>query len=401
MRKLLLFQPSADKTLGRSATSLILNTLARRVKSLIPVTLFALASCNVHEWPEELYETHTFTLSMNFDTGLPLHKEVFYTRDWEESRANDADKDYDMRYIINVYKVSDQNDENRNVWDQFVFTRSVTPNPNYTVALDLPEGKYKFRVWADYIEKGSQSDKFYLTSDFTEIMLDKRGDHPGSNEKRDAFRGTAYGEVYDPVLYQYQHGGTPDNNAVAEMKRPMGRYEFISIDMDDFFDKEIKSRDSQFWDDLLTKAASRGDFDASTGPWGGLTRDDIAEAIGLDKYKVILSYNAFMPSSYNFYTDKPSDSSTGISFESSMSLGDDGIRLGFDYILVDDQTTMNMNMAIYNPDGKLIATTSGVEVPIARSKNTIVRGTFLTVSSGGGVTINPGFDGDDFNIEIK
>ena len=350
------------------------------------VSLIALSGCNVHEWPEETGETYDFTLTLDFNTDLPLHKEVYYTRDGE---ARAIDNDFDIRYIVNIYDVADENDGNRNVVTQYTFTRSFSENPDYTIRLQLTEGRYRFRVWADYVEAGSKKDKFYVTSDFTEIKLDESVAHYGNTERRDAFRGSAYAEVVDPLLYSYTHGGAvADNNVVVSMHRPMGRYEFISTDMDEFLDKEVRSRAAALMEGLLTK-----------GP-ENITRDDVAETIGLDKYKVVFSYNAFMPSSYNHYTDKPSDSSTGIRYEASMSLGEDGIRLGFDYILVDQETTMNLNLAVYNPEGQLIANTSGVEVPIARSKNTIVKGSFLTVSSGGGVTINPDFEGDDFNIEI-
>ncbi|WP_353937103.1 DUF6562 domain-containing protein [uncultured Muribaculum sp.] len=55
---------------------------------------------------------------------------------------------------------------------------------------------------------------------------------------------------------------------------------------------------------------------------------------------------------------------------------------------------------MYDPDGALIGRVSPVDVSTKRSRNTVVKGRFLTSKATGGVGINPGFDGE-FNIEIK
>ncbi|MCH5231709.1 MAG: hypothetical protein J1F43_07945 [Muribaculaceae bacterium] len=362
---------------------------------LLSAASMLLASCNVHEWPEELESSYPFILYMNFDDALLLYKEVYYTRA-DDSRA-DSDG-HDIRYIVNVYRVTDENDNNRDVYRSFSFTQGYVANHDYHVALSLPEGRYRFRVWSDHVASGTQTDLYYTTSDFSGIYINESSGHPGNNEMRDAFRGNAYGEVYDPELYEIRNGVAPDNSATAAMQRPMGRYEFISTDMDEFLDKIVESVDSHILESYMRSKTrdSRGEVF-----WNGLTRDEVAEVAGLDNYKVVFSYNAFMPDTYNLYTDKPSDSATGVSYNGKMSVGDEGMQMGFDYILVDDQTTMNLNMQIYNGDGEMIANTNGVEVPVVRSKNTVVKGAFLTVTSGGGVTINPDFEGDDFNIEIK
>lgn len=365
--------------------------------------VLALSSCNVHEWPQDEEESYPFVLDMQFETNLPLYKEVCYTRDAkaEESRAGESD--HDIRYIVNVYSVTDEDDANRFVWRQYKFNRSYAINHDYRVQLQLPEGNYRFRVWSDHVNTESQEDKYYNTTDFTELYLHEEDGHQGSNEFRDAFRGEAYGVVEDPELYYQRHGVAPDNHAQAQMKRPMGRYEFISTDLDEFLDKAVQNANEETREALLraaSRAQSRGEDTKGEIFWNGLTRDEVAEAIGLGNYRVVFGYNAFMPSSYNLYTDKPSDSSTGVTYESKMQVSNEGMQMGFDYILVDDQTTMNLNMSVYDSEGNLIANTSGVEVPVARSKNTVVKGTFLTVSNGGGVAIDPGFDGDDFNIKV-
>lgn len=382
--------------------SLTLRKVLSNFSSFIGVgaLTLTLASCNVHEWPEDLGERYTFTLIMDFDKELPLHKEVTYTRDSKADPSLDEQANYDIRYLVRVYRVKDENDANREVFETHTFTRPSSEAYNHQVQLNLPEGNYRFRVWSDHVAKGTEDDHFYSTVDFADIKILADPTHPGANEFRDAFRGSAYGSVYDPELYQINNGRKPDHSATAEMRRPMGRYEFISTDMDEFLDKLLENLDPATKASMLEMAASRTDTKGEIF-WNGLTRDEVAEALGLDKYTVVFSYNAFMPNSYNIYTDKPSDSATGVSYESKMLIADQGMALGFDYILVDDETTMNMNLAVYDDNDELVSATSGVQVPVARSKNTIVKGAFLTVTSGGGVAINPGFEGPDFDIEIK
>ena len=43
----------------------------------------------------------------------------------------------------------------------------------------------------------------------------------------------------------------------------------------------------------------------------------------------------------------------------------------------------------------------GRGAPIVRNKETLVRGEFLTSKASEGVSINPGFDGEDYNFEVK
>ena len=377
--------------------------ISMKKTSLLPVLAFffvlpiLLSSCSVHEWPEEIVEQHSFMLYLDFDTDLPLHKEVYYTRGDDDTRAMEGN--YDIRYIVNVYKVKDANDDSRSIDHTLVFTRPYDINPDYSVEIKLPEGNYRFRVWADYLVAGTKTDLHYNTSDFGEIKINGANGHPGNTEFRDAFNGTTYATVTDPLIYEINHGTVPDNSARVPMKRPMGRYEFISTDMEEFLGKVIEATENEDLIKSFEKMVSTKGDDILIGDHL-LTRDEISDAIGLDKYRVVFSYNAFMPSSYNLYTDKPSDSSTGVKYEGKMQIGEDGMKLGFDYVLTNEQTSMNLNMQIYNADGDMIASTGGVEVPVVRSKNTVVKGAFLTVTSGGGVSVKPDFDGE-YNIEIQ
>jgi hypothetical protein len=102
------------------------------------------------------------------------------------------------------------------------------------------------------------------------------------------------------------------------------------------------------------------------------------------------------------FTDKPADSWTGMSFISQINVADeDGLSLGYDYIFVNgSETSLSISLEVYNREGELMSSTNPINVPIVRSKLTLVKGAFLTSTASGGVTINPGYDGEDYNIEI-
>ena len=80
---------------------------------------------------------------------------------------------------------------------------------------------------------------------------------------------------------------------------------------------------------------------------------------------------------------------------------DEEITLGFDYIFVNgNETTLSISVEVYNSKGEKMSSSNPVNVPIVRSKMTLVKGEFLTSKATGGVSINPGYDGEDYNVEI-
>ena len=332
--------------------------------------------CAVREWPEMDYSNADFTLHLDFAEEMPLYREIVYTRTDSATRvvneSRTAPPAHDIRYTIRAFR----NNGSREAERTFVFTRPSGEGLDCTTVLQLDEGTYDIYVWADYVAPDDMSDRYYDTSDFGAVTLADRDNHQGSNDYRDAFRGSVTATVVHPYRY-LATDKVAENEATAVMARPMGRYEFVSTDVDTFLSRVIAMR-------------------------GGDNATDETRSVDLSDFYVVFSYNAYMPSVFNMFTDKPSDSWTGMSYTSRMSLGDDGMSLGFDYIFVNGtETLMNINVDIYTKEGELISSTKSVEVPIVRSKLTLVKGEFLTAYGSGGVTVNPDFDGPDFNIEIK
>lgn len=363
----------------------LLWTRLRRWGAAIVVVCMA-AACNVHEWPELDYRNARFLLHLDFSEEMPLYKVVTYTRAEGDTRVDNASRvelpPHDMRYIINVYRTGVAGVESRTPEYTFVFTRNASAGWDYTAELELDEGTYTFLVWADYVDAGSKGDKYYRTSDFSDISLIDKDNHPGSNDYRDAFRGTVTATVEHPDRYMGE-AYAPVNEATVPMERPMGRYEFISTDVEQFLTRVASMR-------------SEGDAQQQSEASSEQTR-----AVDLNDYYVVFNYNAFMPCTFNNFTNKPGDSWTGVNYTSRMELTEEGMSLGFDYIFVNGaETQMNVRVDVYNKQNVLLSSTPSVMVPVVRSKLTLVKGEFLTSRGAGGVTVNPDFDGPDFNIEI-
>lgn len=350
---------------------------------LCMMSLFVLVGCDVHELPEESEEQVVpFLLNLDFDTEMPLYKEITYSRNGSKGVL----APYDIRYIINVYRTDEVRGESRVADMSYTITNTDLQNLNYSVQLELKEGSYTFRVWADYVDEGSESDKFYNTEDFAEIILADRKNHVGSNEYREAFRGFASATVD-------ARASASENQVTVEMKRPMGKFKFVSTDVEAFYSRVVKELMEKRG--LLKENESEADSKA--------VYDQLLQSIDINDFKVVIRYNAFMPCSFNMFTDKPADSWTGMSFDSRMiAENENEMSLGYDYIFVNgSETTLSISVEIYNTDGELMSSSNPVDVPIVRNKLTVVKGAFLTSKASGGVSINPGYDGDDYNIEIK
>lgn len=358
-----------------------------RYISLCVMLLLAFAGCDVHEFPEERYDKVPFLLYLNFNTEIPLHKEIIYNT----RSDNDTAKHHDIRYIINVYRTDNGRSENREADTTFIFTKSDIIDLNYVAHLELPEGTYDFRVWADYVDAGSISDKYYDTRDFSEIILVDKEKHSGSNDYRDAFRGYATATVTNHAYYSGSIVNSIDNQATIEMKRPMGKFKFISTDVDRFLLR------------VASMMKDRGILTGTNTESNTMTMyEQLLQSINMGEFYVVFRYNVFMPCSFNMFTDKPADSWTGISFNSRMVPGDNNeMTLGYDYIFVNGkETILAISVEVYNRDGELVSSTNPINVPIVRSKMTVVKGEFLSSKATGGVTINPSYDGDDYNVEI-
>lgn len=362
----------------------------RKVRHYILVcvmSLFAFVGCDIHEFPDPQSDALVpFNLHLTFDTEMSFHTEVPYTRNGDGDTKAPSSR-HDFRYVINAYRTDGVVRESRVVDTTFIFTKSDLSNLNFVAPLKLREGSYTFRVWCDYVDVGSTSDKYYDTRDFSKIILTSRDNHAGSNDYRDAFRGTSSATIINPAFYTGARASSIENEAYVEMKRPMGKYQFISTDVEAFLTR------------VMRMLQDRGVLNNNPNE---LTFEQMLQSVDLEEFEVIMHYNYFMPREFNMFTDKPGDSWEKVSYKSSMKrVNNTEMLLGHDFVFVNGtETTLSIFVEVKNAYGEQMSLSKPVDVPIVRNKLTTVRGEFLTSKATGGVGINPGYDGDDYNIEL-
>ena len=340
-----------------------------KIAAACALAISALSSCDVHEFPAEEPGKQSITLNLEFRTEMPLHQTVEYTR---SGKASALPADYDIRYQIRIYATDSEGEITSGDYTAVTVTKDDVTDPDHSVSIEIGEGSYRFLVWADYVDNGSEADKFYTTGDFNEITL--AGDsHCGNNAFRDAFRGETVAAV------------SPDNGAAqeitVEMERPLARFQFITTDLETFITNALKEQEARS---------------------GAEKENSPTKAVNLDDYRIVFRYAGFMPSAFNNFTNKPVDAVTGVSFTGRITrLGDTEAELGFDYVFVNGtESTVPIAVEVYNMENELLSSTDPIDVPLERSKLTIVRGPFLTTQASGGVGIDPGFDGE-WNYEIR
>ncbi len=357
------------------------------ISSLI-AALLTFTGCDIHEFPTDNQEPVSLRLHLEFDTDLPLFKTVNYTRS-EDVFGEDEERQkssHDIRYIIKAYRTDNIIGESRTADTTFVFTKSDTSNLNHIVTIELYEGSYDLHVWADYVDKGSNKDKYYNTTDFAEIILANEEHHIGSNDYRDAFKG----EISLLIPSKTANNDstiTIINEVTIAMSRPMGKFKFIATDGESFVTR------------MAEQLSKQGTLNLDSDK---MSYEQLLQSIDISQFKVVFRYNNFMPCSFNMFTDKAADAWTRVNFSSQMqSEQNKELSLGYDYVFIgENETKLSISVDVYSKNGELICSSKPIMVPIVRSKLTIVKGEFLSPQSSSGAFIDPGYEGDDYNIEI-
>ena len=343
----------------------------RQILAMI-IALFSLGSCAVHEWPDESTPADV-VLNLDFNTDIPQ----FIVINAGDTRSSSFASEYEVRYVVEAYRKvgGGYSDE---PYSRYVFTKDQLSNLNTELYLKIDEGTYIFRVWTDFIVKGSDADFYYDTRNFREISL--QGDYVGNNDYRDAFVGSKeltvrrYGEDVPAVCGE------------IAMERPLAKFEFVATDLQEFITKVMSEmkKHGQYPDDF-----HGGD-------------DTKSPLVDLEKYKVEFWFTGFMPCSFNMMENKPCDSKTGVHFSSDIkTINDHEARLGFDYVMVNGkESSVMVAVGLYDEKGVQLSMTTPIEVPLKRSMLTTIKGNFLMQDTGGGVAINPDFDGE-YNIVIR
>lgn len=137
------------------------SVLKRLFLSGLPLA-FLLVSCDVHEFPDPTEPAkYPVVLDLTFDTELPVYQTVDV-----KTRVSDDPQAYNLRYTVCIYRADAEGAFGREEERRMVVTKSVTAQPDLRIETQLEEGAYRFIVWTDFVDAGTQEHKFFRTDDF-------------------------------------------------------------------------------------------------------------------------------------------------------------------------------------------------------------------------------------------
>ena len=342
-----------------------MRTLRNLNSWLVAIALFAIgmasSSC-VHQFPEE-DEIGTVHLTVLQDREWLPDTTVYLTRA--------ENQDVVIRYDFKVFPKGN----NTYPVKEFTIIKDDLTRQDYTTDLELMPGEYDLYCWSDYAYP--DGDPIYYDDDnFAAITYIKP--YEGDSDLRDAFRGMTSFTITENGYYELK-----PVEATITLSRPLARYKFIATDLAEFIDKEItRGKLTNSPDDVIL-----GD-----GPRYAKLAD----------YKIKVLYPMYMPAVFNNFRNNPVDSWTGVEFTCSMlQLSGTEAQLAMDYVMVNGlQSSVQVMLEVYDPDGMLLARTNTMTIPTKRDRTTLVYSKFLTTIRNDGVGINPDFEGE-YNIEIK
>lgn len=354
---------------------------------ILPFFILALTACHstVHEHPDAGDALVTLTMKVK-TAGPEIYSVIEYSG---ESRVIFDAKDYrfpnsrsdisatlsqhlaktavdteywDMRLVWELYDGSRDDIRNGNAT---LIQRDTTiidfnqETPYHTIQFHAPSGRYTLLAWSDFTPKGSLDDHYYDTHDLnvlhSELELRRACKN---NDQRDCF-SQAYDFEVSRVDFQGQ-----ERYYETTLIRPQGRYVILATDYDTY-------------------------LHLSSTP--------------VEQNDVSITYPSFINVDYSVLEEKPRDGVTGMSYTMHPRIYEfdeqTTVCVADDYSFVNGEVSyVNVNMAVYNPQGSQLSTNRNIEIPLYADYLTVIVGKFLATSKGsGGIKVDDGFE-DEFII---
>ncbi|MDR3286619.1 MAG: hypothetical protein LBT27_04180 [Prevotellaceae bacterium] len=329
------------------------------------VCCLAFSRCDtVHEFPDEnAYNPYLININLLIDIDMNMDSDTIY-----QTYAEMLNGDYDIRYIIDIYETDPERTSSvSNRVKHIVKTEgSIINRGTYRVEekLSLPAKDYKVIAWIDFVDKQTNSDKYYNTADLQNISIIEQanGRTYGYNTTKDAFTG-----IIDMNLVEYDRQRFVHRDIVVPVKRPFAVYRIITTDIEQY----ITYHQPLSYSSIMP---------AST----------------------LLVYNLFLPVGYNAFLHRPDNFKTGINYTYNITelIPQKEAIIASDIVFVDDDTFYSVNFEILSADNEHINTINGLNINLKRNKMTIIRGEFLTKNiNDGGIGIDDGF-GEEIIINL-
>jgi hypothetical protein len=270
----------------------------------------------------------------------------------------DADEwaKYDVRYMMEIYDATDGHVN----FEEPIKSREIKTVDEYSEIMFearlIPNRTYRFVVWADFVEQGTQDDLCYDTTDLNAIT---RKSVVAMDECQDAY-------FIQKDLYVSSNGIS--ENLV--LKRPFGKIRVITTDHNEVnFGSEPERVAIKFYNHKLYTT-----LNAVTGTASGET---------LNEYTYTVAKDAPYTEGYDEVAEN--------------------MTLFADYILAGDFETegaqeINFTIEVWGKDGRVINSHDfNTQIPLGRNHLTTIVGNLLTIKNDFTISIDDNFDGEYIN----
>ncbi len=307
---------------------------------LLPV--IGLVGCDtVHEFPDDNpVDPYLVEVSISIDLNMSFDTDTIF-----QTYAQMLEGDYDIRYIIDVYKkdASRSDKVTERVTRVMKTENAIISKGMYhiTDTLQLPVDQYEIIAWIDFVNKGTATDKYYETTSLQQVsIMPQAGKYRGYNTTKDAFTGKC-----DMDLTPYRHQRFIHYDALIETKRPFAVYQIITTDINEYM--------------TYHQTLSYSSIRPST---------------------TNLYYNLFFPMGYNAYLFAPDNFKSGIHYTHDIIevIPEKEAIIASDFVFVENDTFYFVDFEIISAEGKRINTVSGLKINLQRNKLTILKSEFLT-----------------------
>ena len=315
-------------------------------------------SCQQHEGFNEISNDDVVSVQLKLD--IP---ELAATRAGEtdmnsglgaiDNFNDDEWAKYDVRYILEIYDVTPGYEN----LDTPIKKREVQTFDSYQETMFevrlVPNRKYRFVVWADFVEQGTKDDLNYNTTDLKSIS---RNSIVAMDESHDAY-----------FIWKDLEVTSSGISESLTLKRPFGKIRVISTDQNEVnIGSEVAKVDVTFYNHTLYNS-----LNAVTGVATGET---------LNSYT---------------YTVTKDDSVYTKGYDESIA----NMTLFADYILAGDETEgaqeVNFTITAWGKDGRKINSHDfNTQIPLERNHLTTIVGNLLTLQNEIYISIDDDFDGE-------
>ena len=275
--------------------------------------------------------------------------------------SDDEWAQYDLRYIFEVYDVTPGYENlNKPIKERMVKTYDKYESTSFDLRL-IPNRKYKFVVWADFVEQGSDKDLNYNTADLKNIT--RLGDASPMEEAQDAYF------IQKSIMVEGKL------NETFVLTRPFGKIRVIATDINELNLDSTPSR-------VAIKFYNHPTF-TSLNALTGQAETEVQEVI------------------YNYTIEKGKPYAAGYDALSSNQ------TLFADYIFSqtgnDGAQEVNFTMSVFDQNDRVIREHDfSTQIPLERNYLTTIIGNLLTTETEFEIFINDDFEGEYlYNPEAK